>query len=323
MEAFNGSELLFRIVVDTAGHVLGTVTDGDVRRAILQGKSTSALINECMWKNPKIVQSADDPSIPRLLQDVPFVPLVDDEGVLQYVAVETSAAQGVRTALIMAGGFGKRLGKLTRDRPKPLVTVGDKPILDHVLTLLETADVEEIYISVHHMAEQIERFVGKRENRSNIHLVEESKKLGTAGALGLLPPSSHPVLIFNADVVSSTDLLALHLHHERRMHDATIAVAKYDVPIPYGVVRQNDDGLFLRIDEKPVLSNFIAAGIYYLSPEFQSLITQGDPIDMPDLLNLGRMAGLTIGLFPIHEYWIDVGRPEELSQANRDWEAGS
>ena len=127
-----------------------------------------------------------------------------------------------------------------------------------------------------------------------------------------------PILVINADVVSEVDFLALHNFHIAHGFDATLAVANFETEVPYGVVRQNEEGLFESIEEKPVIRNFVAAGIYYLSPGLCSMVGSGKPIDMPDLLNRGRDAGLKIGVFPLHEYWRDVGRPEDIKAAEED-----
>ena len=153
-------------------------------------------------------------------------------------------------------------------------------------------------------------------------VIREEISLGTAGALSLLPRQiDGPVLVINGDVLTKLDLGALDYYHHTHGHDGTIAVSPYRVAVPYGVIRQDEKGIFQRIDEKPTLTYFVAAGIYMLGPEFCRLVPPKTRIDMPELLNLGRAAGLKIGLFPIHEYWVDVGRPDDLDAANRDHKA--
>ena len=221
------------------------------------------------------------------------------------------------------GDVGRRLGDQTRETPKPLLPVGGRPILDHVLANLEGCGVRDIYVSVHYHAHQISRYVETRANNADIHMVEETEPLGTAGALGRIDTDGHaPILVINGDVITDVDLVALHDFHVRDALDATIGVARYDVEVPFGVVRRGADGLFAGIDEKPRISNFVAAGVYYLSPGVAALVAKDLPLDMPELLNRSRGLGHKIGIFPIHEYWTDVGRPADLEAAAADHRNG-
>ena len=200
-----------------------------------------------------------------------------------------------------------------------MLPIGDRPILEHLLGRLEDAGVVQIRIALHYHADQIRKFVAQRDCRAKISFMEEDEPLGTAGALGRLSSSPDvPILVMNADVLTDVDVGALHDFHVRHGFDATVGVARYDVDVPFGVVRYGEDGLFSGVDEKPRISNFIAAGVYYLSPEFVALVPTDRPMDMPELLNLGRSIGMRIGVFPIHEYWTDVGRPDDLQRAE-DW----
>ena len=196
--------------------------------------------------------------------------------------------------------------------------------MQRILSDLEAAGVRRIFVSVHYLADQIEAFVEARENKANITTVKETKMLGTAGALSLLPePLSGPILVVNGDLITQTDFEALNNFHWRHSHDASIAVAQHETEVPFGVVKQDENGLFQGIDEKPTIRHFVAAGIYYLSPECCALIPPDTRMDMPSLLNRIRAAGLKIGLFPIHEYWLDVGRPSDLERAHADVKAES
>lgn len=328
LQRIDASPLLFQIVVDEGGRVLGTITDGDIRRAMLHGVDLQAPAHLCMKREPKLGRVGDHPGnaakLANLGSRVPFLPIVDEAGVLHEILFGRKQDSGIGPALVMAGGLGSRLGARTQTTPKPLIPVGGRPILDHVLEGLERAGVRCIYVSVFHLALQIEAFLSTRANRARIVTLREPERLGTAGALGLIDPSelSHPLLVINGDVITRVDLQALHDFHERNGYDATIAVARHELEIPFGVVRYGEDGLFERVDEKPRLSNFVAAGVYYLGAGFLPLVPKHRAIDMPELLNLGRSIDMKIGLFPIHEYWTDVGRPADLDAAERDHEEG-
>lgn len=318
MRRFNVLPHPFVIVVDAVRRPLGTVTDGDIRRAILAGAVLDSPIAKVMNAHP-IVGSLDDPAAARaLLDQVPFVPMVDGSGALVEIWRASPTATRIGAALVMAGGFGKRLGKKTKTAPKPLLPVGDKPILEHILARLERSGIQDIFVSTHYLADRIREFLDTRNGAARPNVIHEESSLGTAGALTLLPePISGPILVVNGDVLTQLDLEALDAFHHAHGFDGTIAVSPYRVPVPYGVVRQGADGGFDGIDEKPTYTYFVAAGVYLLSPEFCRLVPEATRIDMPDLLNLGRTAGLKIGLFPVHEYWIDVGRPDDLAAADR------
>lgn len=323
----NATEHLFQLVIDAKALLLGTVTDGDIRRAILSGATLDDPVMACLHLNPVTGHVGDElgnlEKIRRLGSVRAFLPILDAAGRVREVIASGEAVSKVASALVMAGGPGTRLGERTRKTPKPLLNVGERPILDHVLTALENGGVSDIYISVHYLAEQIERFVEKRKSRARVSLLHEGERRGTIGALALLPePPDQPILVVNGDVITRTDYAALGAFHTRHGFDATIGVARHEVDIPFGVVRQDEEGLFDRIDEKPRVSHFVASGIYVLNPTFAALVPGDRPMDMPELLNQGRALGLTIGLFPIHEYWIDVGRPHDLETADRDHLAG-
>jgi len=317
----NTSSFLFQVVVDGGGMVVGTVTDGDVRRAILNGLALDDSVATCMQTQPVTGLVGDQEENLRKFDlikgHVAFLPVTDKAGVLREIMVEEAQEFTIPNALVMAGGKGRRLEEHTRSTPKPLIPVGNKPLLEHVLDKLAEAKVQNTYVSVHHMGDQIEQFIAQRDSDSHIHVLRETSPLGTAGALSLLPRELEtPVLVLNADVITQTDFAALRAFHDRHAYDATIGVTQHRVDIPFGLVRQDHDGRFAGIDEKPCVSYFVAAGIYYLSSEVTALVPPDTRMDMPELLNAARQISLSIGLFPIHEYWIDVGRPDDLDAAN-------
>jgi len=324
LQRINAGPHLFQLIASKDGKLLGTVTDGDLRRAILKDVSLDEPASLCMNRTP-VAGNVNEPDgnlrkLAKLYGHAAFLPVLNDDGFITEVLIGNYSKSTLTTALVMAGGAGKRLGERTRHTPKPLLSVGGKPILEHVLLQLEQNGIDRIFISVHHFADQIRAFVEARENTAVIELLEELKPLGTAGALSNLPSNQHsPTLIINGDVLTKTDLSAMVQFHDRHTHDATVAIANYDVEVPFGVIRQTEDGLFSAIDEKPRISHFIAAGIYILSSEILNLVPKNQNMDMPHLLNLGREIGLRIGLFPIHEYWIDVGRPDDLNTADTDY----
>jgi dTDP-glucose pyrophosphorylase len=323
VERLNATEHLFQLVIAPDGRLVGTVTDGDVRRAMLSGVSLDAPVDACMKRSPVSGRAGEEARNIEKLRRIggfkAFLPVLDaEDGVVEVLAIGAPEVS-VLTALVMAGGPGTRLGERTKNRPKPLLPVGERPILDQVLASLEQAGVTRIFVSVHYLADQIESFIANRSNRAEIGFVRENERRGTIGALALLPKSEiGPTLVVNGDLVTDVDWRAFSAFHTRHGFDATIGVARYEVDIPFGVVRHGPDGLFEGIDEKPRLSHFVAGGLYILGSAFAGLVPRNRAMDMPELLNQGRALGLSIGLFPIHEYWKDIGRPHDLESAESE-----
>ncbi len=314
----NDRSHVFQIVVDDERRVIGALTDGDVRRAMLRGVTLGDCVAACMNGTPIIGTFGNNAGNRSKLCKAGFLPVVDGDGRLQQIWIQAVAPLASR-ALVMAGGFGTRLGARTRDVPKPLLSVGERPILDRLLSQLEDSGVSAITIAVHYRADQVKAFVAARTNRAEIDFIYEPEPMGTAGALTLMPDSvEETMIVVNGDVVSQVDFTRLRTFHGEHEHDGTIAVSRYNVHIPFGVLRLGDDGIFSGIEEKPTNSYFVAAGIYMLSPEFVALTPRGRPVDMPELLEAGRREGLLIGLFPLHEYWRDIGQPDDLAMAEAE-----
>ncbi len=310
--------LYCQVVTDGSGKAVGTMTDGDIRRGLLRGLTLDSPAEECMFVAYKHGLASDPEANLKQLYDkrrpVNFLPVLDEASrLVEIIAHDPQVDVGISQAVIMAGGFGTRLGELTRNTPKPLVEVNGKPILEHVLQSLEDAGIDRIDIAVHYMADQIESFVADRSNKATITLVEEKEPLGTAGALGLLSTApKDTTLVINGDVVTDVDYNALHQFYLRHNYDAVVCVSPYSVDVPFGVVEFDANGGFRGIQEKPKITRHIAAGVYYLSPEVFALVRRGERIDMPEVLERAHGLGMKVGVFPIHEYWIDLGRPTDI-----------
>ena len=308
----------FQVVVDEDMKPIGTLTDGDARRSILGGASLNDAVGRCMNAKPKIGLIGRDDRNWDLVDKLGFLPLVDRHGRLSAILERQGAGGGIGTALLMAGGRGTRLGARTKTTPKPLLAVGGNPIIEHIIEGLEQACVGRIFLTVHYLAAQFEQFVARRKGHADIEIVHEPAQLGTAGALGLVRHKlNEPFLVVNADVLTDVNYGALQAFHDRHNFDGTVCIAQHRTPIPFGVVKHDAAGLFEGVEEKPEIVHFIAAGINYFSPEFAALVPSNTPTDMPELLNCAQKAGLKIGLFPLHEYWTDVGTPDSLDAADR------
>jgi NDP-sugar pyrophosphorylase family protein len=311
------------LVVDKENRLLGTITDGDIRRALMAGSAMSSLATSVMQKNPIAVNQGD--SRRKALQimrekDLLHLPVLDAQGVV--VGLETVRdllfkEQRPNPVLLMAGGFGKRLYPLTREVPKPLLPVGEKPILQTILEQLAEGGFSQFFLAVHYRSEQVRAHFGDGSKWGvRIEYLEERQPLGTAGALSLLDQTmiDAPLLMINGDLLTRLDFGQLVDFHGEHGGLATMCVREYDFQIPYGVVHGDGDQV-TDIIEKPVQKFFVNAGIYILEPELLGQCRPDEAIDMPDLLREVVNDGRKVSMFPIHEYWLDIGRMEEYERA--------
>ena len=325
-EVLTNSSMRIVLVVDKHDCLLGTVTDGDIRRALMAGISMKTAVDEIMQKNPVTVNSGDDrKTVLQLMRqkDVLQVPVLDkSQKVVGLEAMQdfVYGAPRENIVLLMAGGFGKRLQPLTKELPKPLLTVGDKPILETIMEQLIEAGFSRFFMAVHYKADLIRAYFGDGSDWGiTIRYLEEEEPLGTAGALSLLSsePIEMPVLVMNGDLLTRLDFSQLLDYHDSHDGVATICVREHEFRIPYGVVQA--DGIQVKdITEKPVQKLFINAGIYVLDPDIVKRRSGVRASDMPELLREIIKTGEQVNMFPIHEYWLDIGRMEEYGQAQID-----
>jgi len=220
----------------------------------------------------------------------------------------------------MAGGFGKRLRPLTEHTPKPLLQIGSKPILETILDQFVEAGFHRFYISTHYKAEMVQEHFGNGSERGiSIQYVHEYEPLGTAGALGLLPDDlpDLPIMMMNGDLLTKVDFIELLNFHSSNGGDATMCVREYEFEVPYGVIKAEDYRI-TSIVEKPVHRFFVNAGVYVLSPSVVEDIDGGSYLDMPHMLEERIRSDRKINMFPIHEYWLDIGKMEQFEQAQID-----
>ena len=311
------------LVIDAQDRLLGTVTDGDVRRALLRHESMEIPISKVMcatpcvaelhWSREKTLTVMEDGKLLHL-------PVLDAER--RVVGLETlhemlDHRHFDNPVFLMAGGFGKRLHPLTQDCPKPMLKVGDKPMLELILQSFVDAGFHRFFISTHYLSEVIRAHFGDGSRWGvNIRYIHEETPLGTGGALGLLPHEEIdlPIFLMNGDLLTRVDYRSLLEFHQKHGGAATLCVREYESQVPYGVV-QSAGHRITQIVEKPVQRYFISAGIYMLSPELVCSVAHGERIDMPDLLEREIGAGRDVNMFPVHEYWLDIGRMEEFQRA--------
>lgn len=314
------------LVTDNDDVLHGTVTDGDVRRALLRHLTMETPVSEIMCATPRVAElhwsrekllSVMEST--RILQ----LPVVDVGR--RVVGIEKlhdllDCRRLENSVFLMAGGFGKRLFPLTQDCPKPMLKVGNKPILELILQSFADAGFHRFFISTHYLPEVIRKHFGDGSRWNvNIQYVHEAEPLGTGGALGLLPHDQIdlPIFLVNGDLLTRIDYRSLLDFHERHEGSATLCVREYESQIPYGVI-QSDGHRITHIVEKPVQRCFINAGIYMLSPDLIRRVTPGERVDMPTLLEREISAGRDVNMFPVHEYWLDIGRMDDFQRAQQD-----
>jgi dTDP-glucose pyrophosphorylase/CBS domain-containing protein len=306
--------------------LLGLLTDGDVRRALLRGVSFEERCVSIATPKPFIVR--EGVSVAEALHvmnrhDVNQLPVLDAHDVLAGMLLRRDLAtdDGMPvSAVIMAGGFGTRLMPLTDQVPKPMLPIGDRPLLERTIGRLRDAGIRRVNVTTHHLADRITAYFGDgRAHGVEIRYVSEERPLGTCGGLKLVDEPKDPLLVINGDILTGVNFGELVAFHRRHRADATVCVRKYDVQVPYGVVEC--DGTWLRaVREKPSVGFFVNAGIYLLEPTVQSYIPDGDRFDMTDLIGRLVADGRSVASFPIMEYWLDVGQPADYAQAQRDVE---
>ena len=314
------------LVTDDEGRLIGTITDGDIRRALIKSLGMRALIIDVMCDNPAVA-SIDDghEEILAIMENKGLlqIPVLDQER--RIVSLKTiqnmlRKEKYDNPVFLLAGGFGKRLHPLTDDIPKPLLTVGTKPILERILQQFIEAGFQNFYISTHYKAEMFREYFGDGSQWGiNIEYVYESEPLGTAGALGLLPDSlpDLPMMMMNGDLLTKLNFDSLLKFHMENDSVATMCVREYDFEVPYGVIKAEDHRV-TEIIEKPVHKFFVNAGIYVLSPELVKRMKKNVYSDMPNFLMDQIKGKRKVNMFPLHEYWLDIGRIEEYEKAQDD-----
>jgi len=313
------------LVVDDNNKLLGTVTDGDVRRALIKHISMDCAITKVMNEAPITALKSDKSDwIMKQIKnkDLLHIPIVDEQGIL----IELETLQHLlekkkydNPVFLMAGGIGARLRPLTYKRPKPLLNIGNRPILEVILNQFIDAGFHNFYISINYKAEMIREHFGDGSNWDvTIEYVHEENPLGTAGSLGLLPSdiSKLPIIMMNGDILTKVNIEDLLYFHQQQNCLATMCIREYDFEVPYGVVNIEDQYI-KGIIEKPVHKFFVNAGIYVLDTTLVNCVDGNTYLDMPNLLESQIKQGERVSIFPIHEYWMDIGRMEEYEKAHQ------
>lgn len=316
------------IAVDDNRRLLGVVTDGDIRRAILRGVDLSSRLSQILNSKPIVCKRAETRE--ELLttvvnqERITRLPVVDDDGfVVGLYRTEDFVPNPFSHELpvvLMAGGLGTRLRPFTDTLPKPMIDVGGRPILEHIIRRFVSQGFKRFYISVNYLSHVImDHFGDGRTFGAQIVYLEETERLGTAGSLRLLPRDFEgPFFVMNGDLLTAANFAAIANYHLETGVDATMCLREYTVQVPYGVVEQAS-GRFVGIEEKPMHRHYVNSGIYVLDTAILDLLPGSGYFDMPSLFdNLMQKDPSAAAVFPLREYWCDIGQVADLERARQE-----
>lgn len=328
LEMIDSGAIKIALVLDDKDKLLGTISDGDIRRAILNGKTLNESIKSVYNKTP-IVGSINDSKEDIInictSKKIYQIPIIDDSNRIVKIDILDELLKPKKfenKVILMVGGLGTRLRPLTENTPKPMLKVGGKPILQTIVEKFASYGFTDVIMCIGYKSHIIQDFFGDGSSfGANIEYVLEEDRMGTAGALSLLneiQKPKEPFFVMNGDLLTNVNFEHLLDFHLKSMGKATMCVREYDIQVPYGVVNI-EDGKILKIEEKPVHKFFVSAGIYMLNPECIDLIPHTKFYDMPTLFEKIIANGNIANSFPLREYWLDIGRLEEYKKANEEY----
>lgn len=326
LKIIDSGAMQIAIVVDQDNRLVGTLTDGDIRRGLLNNLGLDDCIESIIFKTPTIAILSDTKeeilkkALAKKLHQIPIVD--EDNRVIGIKEIEELVKPHTKQnrVVLMVGGLGTRLHPLTENTPKPMLKVGNKPILQTIVEKFAEYGFVNIVMCVNYKSHIIEDYFGDGSAFGvNIEYVLEEQRMGTAGALSLLRSvPNEPFFVMNGDLLTNINFEHLLDYHTSQNALATMGVREYDFQVPYGVVNINE-GKITSIIEKPVHKFFVSAGIYMLSPETLNMIPKNEFYDMPTLFEKLISLNKSTVSFPIHEYWLDIGRMEEYERANNEY----
>lgn len=305
--------------VDASGRVVGSVTDGDVRRALLAGADVNDPVGRAANRRFKALRgsSIDLSELRRIRRaGMRLVPRLDDEGrIAEIIDLTLTPSRLPVGAILMAGGKGERLRPLTLTTPKPLLEIGSMPIIDHNVTALARSGVKDIYVTVNYMAEKLEAHFARPVAGVEVRCVRESMPLGTIGAAALVAlPEEGDTIVMNSDLLTTISFEEMYMHHAGSGADITIAAVPYNVSVPYAILTTDGDRV-TSLEEKPSYAYYANAGIYVISNRLLRSLPVDRRTDATDLIEQAIDGGLKVAYFPISGTWIDIGSPADYAHA--------
>lgn len=317
LNALSGESMTL-FVSDDNETFIGTVTDGDIRRALISGKELSDPVSLVMNRDFLFVTPNEDISLKianARKRHIELLPVIEGGKVTDIIDLRKTHTHIPVEAVLMAGGKGERLRPLTDDTPKPLLPVDGKPIIDYNIEELEACGIKKIHITVNYLADKIKKHFERKSGRALINCVEEPKRLGTWGSLPYIEGiESEDILVMNSDLLSSIDFEALYLHHRNTGADFTIAAVPYSVSVPFAIMRL-DHGRVKSLEEKPTYNYFANGGVYIMKTSLIGRIEKGKYLDAPDFIMELINDGLNVGCYHINGAWIDIGSPDDYRLA--------
>lgn len=302
--------------VSSDGRVVGTVTDGDIRRAILAGASPDDPVERVMFRS--FMQVAPGEPLHEAIararkKGVDLLPVTDDGFLTDMLDLRRLHTSLPLDAVMMAGGRGERLRPMTLETPKPLLKVGGKPIIDYNIEELRACGIRNIFVTVNYLKEQI---IDHFSDASDVTCVEEPRRLGTMGSLTLAEGLSHDNLILmNSDLLTSLDFEKMYLHHIESGAELTVAAIPYNVSVPFAIMHTDGDRV-TDLSEKPTFNYFANAGVYMLKRCLIDEMPRGEYLDAPDFIHHLIETGRKVSFFPIDGTWVDIGSPDDFRYAN-------
>ena len=317
----NAAGLLF--VVDKENHLMGCITDGDIRRWIIKTGNLQALIREFINTSPFSVNTWEEEKAKSIMQvnRISAVPVVDQQNVIRDIIFDSNKSHLLHNGsltgipiIIMAGGKGTRLYPYTKILPKPLIPIGEKPIIEHIIDRFTDRGADKFYITVNYKKNMIKSYFEEIAPEYELVYVEEDKPLGTGGSVRLIKEHfTKPVVVTNCDILIEAELSEIYKHHMESGNAITIVASLKNMVIPYGVLEVKEDGLVIGMKEKPRLSNLINTGMYIINPEIIEMIPEGQFYHMTQLAEDCIRRKKRVGIFPISEdSFLDMGEFEEM-----------
>ncbi len=323
LNALSGKDSHTLFVINPNGQVIGSLSDGDIRRGMLANKTITSAVTEVMQKSFRFLRNRKftlDEIDELRKREITLVPMLDDTNrLIRIVDLSGERSALPLDAVIMAGGEGRRLLPLTRETPKPLLPVGGKPIIEYNLERLEKYGIKNVHISVNYLGDKIETHLGNGSNKElNINYCREDKPLGTLGSVSLVKEfENEVVLVMNSDLLTNIDYEDFYKDFLRKEADMAVATIPYSVPIPYAVIETEEDRV-ISLREKPTYTYYSNAGIYLIRKDLFRYLPGDTFYNATDLMDAVIRDGLKLTYYPLYCYWLDIGSPTDYEKAQHD-----
>ncbi|MCH5229066.1 MAG: NTP transferase domain-containing protein [Muribaculaceae bacterium] len=321
MRKINGisGESMTLFVINDSGKILGSITDGDIRRALIVGGDLQDCVSTVMNKNFLSVKSSDN--IPLVMAEgrkkhIELLPVINNGKIEELIDLRITHTCLPLEAVLMAGGRGERLRPLTDEMPKPLLPVAGKPIIDYNVEELEACGIKKIHVTVNYMGDKIRNHFAERRGRAKVDCITEPKRLGTFGSLAFVENiSTDDIIVMNSDLLSVIDFESMYLHHRRSGADFTIGAVPYSVSVPFAIMRLQGHKV-KSLEEKPTYNYFANGGVYIMKSNLISRINKGEYLDAPDFIMTLIKDNFNVSSYHINGTWVDIGSPDDYRLAN-------